>query len=175
MLAATPGINMNRLTLAQLCKAAGASVRQVRNYISKGAVDPPDGRTSSARYARRHVLQVSSTKRALSRGATLAEIAAERHALPRKARGSTVGLDTGLLWEGAVTTAKVQYVTSKIYIVFSPNLSPIEQSIKKRIDKAAQLGLKERSDLLLSAIREGDERGAATDASRTRKRAAARR
>ena len=158
MLAMLPGTDMDRLSLEQVCQVTDRTPRQIRLYISRGAVAPPIGRTSSARYTRKHLRQIATVKRGLANGLTVNETVAVRHDIAQRA--STANSESGLESRGYGSETKMRHlrVSRNIFIVSAVDLSTLELRIYERLKDAATLGLKEKSDIEMALLRADDER-----------------
>lgn len=101
-LAAVAGSILNRAGVVPVSSAASIrpTERTIRFYVTRGLVNPPDGRGTSATYSYRHLLQVLAIKVRQTEGATLDQLAVELGELPGDALEHRVAAALGSIGIG---------------------------------------------------------------------------
>jgi DNA-binding transcriptional MerR regulator len=167
------GVDIDALTITQVCNLAVTTKRRVRYLVSIGAISPPRGNTKAARYTWGHVQTIRSLNAATRKGEITAREAAEvrTHGI-RKANGRPHVEGTSIP-PGGTRVEHVYQLTSQLRLVAPSDLSPVQRGILERVLQAARLKVSEQG----AAIR---EYGKALDAAQKKEdakkaRAAARR
>lgn len=72
------GVAMNEdMRIDVLSAASGVKPRSIRQYIARGLVSPPSGRTRSATYSASHLADLLTIRKLLLQGMTLDQVKAE--------------------------------------------------------------------------------------------------
>lgn len=142
------GVDLNRLTVTQVCNLATTSRRRIRYLVSIGAIPPPNGNTRAARYTWAHVLKIKSLDKATRKRELTAREAAEVrvHGF-RKANGRP-HVDGTTAPHGATRVEHVYQLTDHIRVTVPGDLSAIQRGILARVLRAARLTVQEQGALL---------------------------
>lgn len=138
-----PQTESRRMSRDQLLRGAGITARQLTYYIRNGVVSPPVGRTRSATYTVDHQKQIRRVLAELAKGKTVREIAevyasgSRTQELKRQAVAASR--------QGAIRSATIHFVCDGIFVVAYNELLPSETAVLKRILKAGERTLKERT------------------------------
>lgn len=138
------GVDLNRLTIVQVCNLVPTSRRRVRYLVSIGAVPPPSGNTKAARYTWAHVQKIQSLNKATKRRELTAREAAEVrvHGF-RKANGRP-HVDGTTTPVGVTRVEHVYQLTDHIRVTVPSDLSAIQRGILARVLRAARLTVHEQ-------------------------------
>lgn len=145
-------IDINRLTLQQLCGAAQVTPRRVRYLISIGVLPPPKGKTKGARYGYGHLQRLRALKQATQRKQITARDAAEAQSLGYRKANGRMHVPLSLAPKGWTWNERVFKVTDNIRITASGELSALEESILKRVVRSARTSEKDSIALARKAV-----------------------
>jgi DNA-binding transcriptional MerR regulator len=145
-------IDINRLTLQQLCGAAQVTPRRVRYLISIGVLPPPKGKTKGARYSYGHLQRLRALKQATQRKQITARDAAEAQSLGYRKANGRMHVPLSSAPKGWAWNERVFKVTDNIRITASSELSALEETILKRVVRSARTSEKESMALMREAV-----------------------
>jgi DNA-binding transcriptional MerR regulator len=141
-----------KFSLNGLSRLTGATERQIRYYVSIGAIDPPTGRTRAAYYTPAHVEQVRYLRSAADQGRTALEAAEAMQLGLKRGRSRPAQANAPSAWTDGMQVRHRYWVTENIWIDASAKLMPIERRILQRLRQAAKLTLSDRGALIESTV-----------------------
>jgi DNA-binding transcriptional MerR regulator len=139
--------NTHTLTATEMLEQTGLTRRQLSYLIRQGAVDPPEGRTKSARYGMQHVHQARFAKGKMDAGATAGEIGTSRRKRPSPTKRS----EPKPMSSKECFQENVYRLTEHIRIVTTAELWPTERKVLSRLRAAGKLVGKERLAMSVEA------------------------
>lgn len=126
--------------MSVLVSKTGVSPRQIRYWISIGAVDRPVGRSRAARYSNSHAQQVMQVQERLVHGERLQAITHRRHSNPGQMseESEVEGLESdGTLPLKASLWHRIE-ITDNLYIYARMSRSNLERQISNKMKRVAK-------------------------------------